>query len=614
MKNKREIAIKSLRVVIYTFLIITLPALIAGCVEYMQIRDLSETKEWILTHPYQMLLGYIFILLFFVILYIISCRLWVAMLVTSIVFILAAMTNYYKLILRGDPFMPWDLMLQKEAGNILAHLNISFDQITWSIIITLVILTIIMMFFKPQKLKWYYRLVGVAIGISVGAIFMQQTYLHKDNLKTMAIEDIFWNQTRNYEINGFLTGFGINIQNAIIKAPSGYSEKNINKIIDDYIEAQPVFSQDQIKKDPNIIIIMNEALWDPTLLSGIEYSKDPIPTINKIRKEGASGWLLAPGYGGGTSNTEFEVLTGHSMSFFPTGSMAYQQYIKGPLDSMASYLKDKGYNTVAIHPYQKWFWDRENVYPYLGFDTFISDEDFIDPHRRGEFISDMETSDEIIRQYERNKGKPFFNYTVTMQNHGPYNHKRYGEGTIKIGGGNLSEESTTILETYTEGVRDADDALKYLMDYFESVEEPTIIVMFGDHLPMLGDDYSVYKEAKYVSETATSLEDIKNLHVTPLVIWNNYGNKQEDMGIINASYLGAYTMEHAHMEMPLYFKFLNKLYKDLPAYIKEVVIRQDGSTQEKLPAQEEEVRQKHWMLQYDLMFGEEHGKDILYTY
>lgn len=614
MRHNRKIIKNSITTMIYMFLIVTLPALITFCVEYMQIRDIELTKVWVVAHHYQFLLGYALVLLFFILIYIISCRLWVAMLGTSSVFMLLAMINYYKIILRGDPFMPWDLMLQKEAGNILAHLNISIDIITWSIIAVLLLITISMLLLKPQKLKWQYRLAGSLICIGAGALFMHSTYLHKENLDKMAIEDIFWNQIRNYEINGFLTGFGININNAIIKAPTGYNEKNVNRIIDEYMEAVPVFSDTESKKArPNIIFIMNEALWDPTLFSDIEYSRDPIPTINKIREEGASGWLLVPGYGGGTSNTEFEVLTGHSMSFFPTGSMAYQQYIKGPLDSMASYLTGKGYRAIAIHPYQKWFWDRENVYPYLGFEDFISDEDFVEPEKRGAFISDMEASYEIIRQYEKDKGKPFFNYTVTMQNHGPYNDNRYGEDTIKIKGGNLSKESTDILETFTQGVKDADEALKYLMDYFQKVDEPTIIVMFGDHLPMLGNDYSVYKEANYISETITP-EDNKKLHLTPLVIWNNYNNKQEDIGVINASYLGGYLMKYANIEMPLYFNFLNQLHEALPSYIKGLSIEKDGTTSETLSAQQESIRQKYWMLQYDLMFGQEHAKDILYMY
>jgi len=611
MKNEKNTRI--LRGIVYSLLFITLPAFITVCVEFIQIKNVGETIEWISGHTYQLLLGYIFVLLTFVILYIAFSRLWVAMLGTSLLFISFALINHYKLIYRGDPLMPWDLMLQKEAGNIFQYLDISVDKEIALVVVSIILIIIATAFIKPFKLRWQHRALGITISVILATLVMKNTYLNSENIEKMGIQDVFWNQTRNYEINGFITGFGMNIKNAIIKPPATYSKNKVDDIIDEYMDAVPVFAAKGNELRPNIIMLMNEALWDPTLLDNVTYSKDPIPTINKIREEGTSGWLLVPGYGGGTSNTEFEILTGNSMSFLPTGSMAYQQYVKGPLDSMASFLKNKGYSTIAIHPYEKWFWDRDEVYPYLGFEEFISDEDFVDPHIRGEFISDMEASQEIIRQYEKRQNKPFFNYTVTMQNHGPYNDNRYGDDTIKVKGNNLSKESIEILQTYAEGVKDADDALKYLIDYFESVKEPTIIVMFGDHLPMLGHDYSVYKEAGFVSEKGTSLEDNKNLHLTPLLVWDNYQDKQEDIGIINASYLGAYVMEYANMEKPMYFNFLYKLYEELPPYIKEVIIQEDGKTLERLPKEEEIIRQKHWMLQYDLMFGKNHGKDALFT-
>jgi len=600
--------------IIYIALLIILPAILTFLVEWLQIKDIQNTIDWMLTHPVQALLGFIFILLVFTIIYIASCSLSLAMLGTSGTFITLGLINYYKVIMRGDPFMPWDLMLNKEAINIITYMDISIDKEMTLVLVALVVIIIALGFLKPKRIRWEFRIIGILMGLTIITLFMNKTYFNSDKMKSLGVEDIFWNQKRNYEINGFLTGFSMNIPNIIIKPPVGYSEKGIHQVIEEYEKTVAALTNGESNKQPNIIIIMNEAFWDPTLLSGITYSQDPIPTIRKIRNEGTSGWLLAPGYGGGTANTEFEVLTGNSMSFLPSGSMAYQQYINKPLESMASYLKGTGYATIAIHPYQKWFWDRENVYPYLGFDQFISDEDFIDPHKRGQFISDMETSDEIIRQYEKHKGKPFFNYTVTMQNHGPYNDRRYGDDVIAVKGQGLSGESKDILQTYVEGVKDGDKALAHLMDYFKTVEEPTIIVMFGDHLPMLGNEYSVYKDAGYISRGELTLEDTKNLHLTPLVIWNNYENKKQDIGVINASYLGAYVMEFGNMKMPRYFNFLNQLHQDLPAYMKGLRIGFDGSLDETVSNEEEILRQEHWMLQYDLIFGKGYSEGMLFEY
>lgn len=597
---------------IYIILFIILPAIVTFLVEWFQIRDIQNTIDWMLTHPVQTLLGFCLILLVFMMMYIATCNISLAMLGTSGTLITLGLINYYKVVMRGDPFMPWDLVLKKEAINIITYIDISLDKETILVLGALIIIIIALGFLKPKKIKWRYRLVGIFIGLSVITLFMNKTYFNNDKMKKLGVEDIFWNQKRNYEINGFLTGFSMNIPKIMIKAPTEYSEKNINEIIEEYEKSVPVFENEKSNKQPNIIIIMNEAFWDPTVLSEITYSQDPIPTIRKIRNEGISGWLLSPEYGGGTANIEFEVLTGHSVSFLPPGSMAYQQYVNKPLGSMASYLKEAGYATIAIHPYQKWFWDRENVYPYLGFEQFISDEDFINPHKRGQFISDVETSHEIIRQYEKHKGKPFFNYTVTMQNHGPYNDRRYGDDIVKVKGKHLSQDAKDILQTYVEGVKDSDKALGDLIDYFKSVEDPTIIVMFGDHLPMLGNEYAVYKDAGYISEGELTLEDKKNLHLTPLVIWNNYGNKKQDIGIINASYLGPYVMDFGNMKMPTYFDFLNQLHQDLPSYIRGLKVGFDGSLEEKVSNEEEILRQKHWMLQYDLIFGKGYSGDVLF--
>lgn len=597
-------------VMIQTILFIVLPAVITFTVEFIQIRNLGEILEWIKSHPYQMVLGYVLILLFFALLYIIFCRMYIAMLGTSTLFMLLALINYYKIIIRGDPFMPWDLLLNKEASNIVAYLNIPIDKTIILLFGVLLLMVIIVAFFKPAKIWIRYRVIGVVIIICITTLFMKNTYFHSENMEKLQITDIFWNQKRNYEINGFLTGFGMNIRNIIITPPTSYSEKTVNDIIEEYEEVIPAFANERIK--PNIIMIMNEAFWDPTQFHGITYSEDPIPTINKLRQEAVSGWVFLSQYGGATANTEFEVLTGNSVVFLPSGSMAYQQYIKKPMGSMVSYLRNNGYNTIAIHPYQKWFWDRETVYPYLGFDQFISDEDFINPHKRGQFISDMEVTNEIIRQYENNKGKPFFNYTVTMQNHGPYEDKRYGDNTIKVKSDILPGKSKDILQTYVEGVKDADQALAELIEYFKEADEPTIIAMFGDHLPMLGNDYSVYREAGYIGKDTLTLEDEQKLHQTPFVIWSNYKNEKREVGLINSSYLGAYTMEYANISMPVYFNFLNEIRKEMPAFISGINMNVDGSVSEKPSERQRLLRQKYWTLQYDLMFGQGYGQDILF--
>ena len=138
-------------------------------------------------------------------------------------------------------------------------------------------------------------------------------------------------------------------------------------------------------KKPNVIFVMSEAFWDPTLLTNVTFSEDPVPTIHRLQKESSTGYLLSPQFGGGTSNVEFEVLTGNSMSFLPGGSIPYQQYISKPIPSLASYFADQGYKSMGIHSYEGWFWDRNKVYKELGFESFKSSEHFVNPGNEGLF-------------------------------------------------------------------------------------------------------------------------------------------------------------------------------------------------------------------------------------
>ena len=116
---------------------------------------------------------------------------------------------------------------------------------------------------------------------------------------------------------------------------------------------------------------MNEAFSDPSVLGDFTTNEDYMPFVHSLL-DGAdntiSGHLNVSVKGGNTANTEFEYLTGASMAFLPYGSIPYQQYVKKETPSMASYLSSLGYYTIAMHPYRAAGWDRNLVYPKLGFD------------------------------------------------------------------------------------------------------------------------------------------------------------------------------------------------------------------------------------------------------
>lgn len=151
--------------------------------------------------------------------------------------------------------------------------------------------------------------------------------------------------------------------------------------------------------------------------------------------------------------------------------MPYQQYIKRPYPSLADVLKKSGYQTIALHSYVKWFWNRDNVYRHFNFDKFIGEDDFVNPERRGVYIADIEVSKRIIEEIQGSEN-PTFIYAITMQNHSAYNKESKYPSEIEITG-DIREKTKEVLEIYSQGVKDADEALKYLID---NIDEPTIVV------------------------------------------------------------------------------------------------------------------------------------------
>jgi hypothetical protein len=301
---------------------------------------------------------------------------------------------------------------------------------------------------------------------------------------------------------------------------------------------------------------------------------------------------------------EFEVLTGTSMSFLPGGSVPYQQYISKPLPSLASYFDDLGYKSMGIHSFDGWFWSRNSVYEKLGFESFMSKEYFDNPTYKGAFISDEEVSKQIIKEIEETD-RPMFIYAVTMQNHGPYDDNRYGETSVHIQG-SLSDEGAQILNTYTQGVIDADRSLQQLIEALEYSDEPTLIVFYGDHLPMLGYDYKVYAEAGFVqsgNSSEWSLEEWKGMHSVPFVTWSNFPIPKQDVPLLSTSFLGAHVLDMLQLEKTANFSLAAEVASKVPGLSNNLVMGQDQTLYSAVPEFLKEDIERYRAMQYDLMFG-----------
>jgi len=378
-----------------------------------------------------------------------------------------------------------------------------------------------------------------------------------------------------------------------------------------YVEKAEKHNKKVSGKKPNVITIMNEAFSDLTVLGDIKTNKGFMPFIRKLDKNTVKGTMYMSSYGGQTANSEFEFLTGSSMAFLPGGSVAYQYQVKDTMGSLATTMEGQGYQgNLVLHPYLSNGYNREKVYPLLGFKDYLSIGDFQNPEVCRSFITDQEDFNKITSEYEKakqNSSAPFFMFNVTIQNHGGYE-KDYSNFNqeIKI----TDTSSNPSVNRYLSLIKKTDDAFKNLVSYFKKVKEPTVIVMFGDHQPKLPQEF--YNKVMD-KENGSALENEQKKHEVPFIIWANYDIKEEEVKAISPNYLSAKLLKVIGGKVTPYESFLQDLYTKYPVVTGSVYMDKKYNlfsidTLDDLP----EDLKEYWMVQYYHLFAKDKRDDSLF--
>ena len=452
-------------------------------------------------------------------------------------------------------------------------------------------------------------------------------YLQPAVTQVLGITPDAWMQDRYYRYYGVITGFMTNLTNLEISKPEEYSQEAVDALLDNADESQkfatsPLYStsysavtpKDEQVKQPTIIYVMDESYWDVSELEqyGITFDTDVSKNLHALQQTSAYGRAYSPSFGGGTCDVEFEALTGYSVSFLPSGSKPYQQHVTKPMFAMPNYLKSRGYQTAAVHCFWAKYWSRDKAYPNLGFDDFISLEDMhgVTKVRKHYWTSGLVTddsmADQIIQQYESMKAssdKPVFLHAVTMQNHTNYNKDNYPDDErVKVVSHPTGLKPSTVgaLEDFATGIRDADAMLGRLTEYFSQVDEPVVLVFWGDHYNPIDSNYDVYTATGYASDSSAD----PRLHQTTLLMWSNYSDQQVDLGTIAAYDISPVMMDIYGLEEPLYFQFLNRQLRVASrTNTRGTTMNLDGTTTQEPTEFQQRWSAEHWLLQYDLMFG-----------
>ena len=513
---------------------------------------------------------------------------------------LVALVEYYVYRLRGRSFMLQDIKSVQTAATVMDAY--SYDlELAPGIAVLISVAALSVAFILPD-IKWVKfavtrKIVALALGYISYWLLSNQDIMNRTNFMSMAL----WDIEVNYKEKGYIRTLLAEVQYLKQSEPENYSIDKVEEIAEYYLSEFEEMDVGHINQPKNLFLIMNESWADLRYIADFQKSDTITPYIDNMKENVVKGFLHVPVFGAGTANSEYEVLTGNSTQFLGASSVAYQLFISENEYGIASSLGTMGWQTIAMHPNLATNWNRNIVYPHMQFDQFISKENWSKENwnaLRGS-ISDEASYIELIDLYENKREESLFTFLVTMQNHGGYDWEEY-EANVSLD----YEEDYPLTEQYLSLIQETDRAFAELVNYFEQIQEPTMIMMFGDHLPNIEQEF--YELLFETDWDSLDLLQKQKIYTTPYVIWTNYELPEIESVEMSSNYFGSFFLQLAGLEMTDYNKCLLAFMKEVPVIGTGAVMDADGKwyQMEDLPDYLQKVINDYQILQYNNVFGQ----------
>lgn len=538
-----------------------------------------------------------------------------------------SLINRVKLTIRGEPFVPRDISLIKEAADAAGSYDMTLPwfQIGCLVVMTAVfiVLGVLLPLKKsedaPKKRGALVRVMGfvLCLAVLVGAVGL--VYSSTDLYNSFETTEPYNLSSVNNEL-GFAYYFCYHFSTYKIEKPEGFDR-------DEAASWETGYESAPDAADVNVVFVMNEAFSDILNEDVFVFpeGENPMEVYNTLA-EGENAWaghIVVPYFAGGTADTEFDVASGMQTNLLNPAAPSLTAFrtVNRDLDSIFRVFGADGYTSCFMHPGQSWFYNRENVYDWFGADESFFVEDF-DAEYKGSWVTDESVLRELVSRFEEKSagGGLDFTYAVTIQNHMSYTAEKYGdyvcpevETTAE-----LSPEIRTAVNVYAEGIRDANAMLEDLTEFYSEQSEPVLLVFFGDHLPYLGDNRQGYAELGLPAASVTGGEDPFAAYTAPVLFWCNdaaaealdFANAIEALdlpadGRISACYLGAAVLElTGRGEVSPWFAFLNEMRRELPVLHNGYYESADGEITTEPTAEEAALvsRMRCWAY-YKLRYG-----------
>lgn len=561
----------------------------------------------------------------FLIFFVVTNRIRLSAAFTYLFIVGFGILNHYIYKFRGEPINAADLYVIGTALNVANSYTFDINKNVFFALYEGTALLSVLNWLPPEecRLKWKPRLV-----LDVAAIIFSVSVF-----RYIALSDVplshglqvkHFRPMQSYKKDGEILCFVRGFYYMVIKEPDDYSPGHAASMMENSGHVSDAADADDGVQNPNIILILDESLTDYSEYDVLEPSEDPLKYIHSLAESKApnviAGNLHTDVFGGRTANSEYEVLTGNSIAFFPYNTVPYALFLRYPTPSIVWSLRDIGYSgNYVFHPYKANGYSRPRAYPNLGFEEFISietisadltDADYV--RNRVSDWSDFETVIDLYEQTKQTSSDPFFIFNITMQNHGGFT-KDFDnfEQSITISGA-LEEDAAA--RRYLNLIKYSDEAFRMLTDYFSKTDDPTVIVIFGDHQPNLHHNFYPTIFGKKVSE----LDDYEEFqrYDTPVIVWANYDINPDGMydsifEEISINYLSTGVMKAAGLPLTAYQKFELRMMEEIPVFTAHGYLDKYGmyyDTDDKTSPYYSLVNE-YYTYEYNYQFDEKHRQE-----
>lgn len=532
------------------------------------------------------------------------------------ILLLILLINYFVRLFKGTMVLLQDVLAIRTAMEVSGGYVFSFDYnaALFLLLFTGFIMPVFCLPVLSLRINWIdtivRKLASVAAFIAVIAAFTLGPF-----------SDLFyfdyWDTQSTYETNGFPVAIIAQFSSLYVEKPEGYSAEAVKEIADKYAaiydeqNADDLNSASSVTKPVNVICIMDESWADLRNLGDFSAGDSILTYYDSMEENVIKGFVNVPVLGGGTANTEFSFLETAVMNFAGQSTYPYQIYANNFKYSIATVFKEQGYSVIGAHPFYATGWNRNNVYPALGFTTTYFLENWPNESAtttRYGFISDESFVETLISLSEEEEGYNFI-FGISMQNHGGYADPNF-TSTVT-----LTEGDYPKAEQYLSSLQMTDAALETLITYYEASDEPTMIIMFGDHLASLESEfYSTLLSKNERDEDSIEYDQL--MYETPFLIWTNYDTEEESDAYMSVNYLGVYAMEMAGLELTDYYKAVLTIMEELPVIGNNGTYRDARGNwydDDTLPEEYAEMVNDYKILQYNLINDPNNRVDSVFS-